>query len=176
MDNSCSKHMVNTCSKHNRTLTLENMQEKQDAEVKARRLQDEVDEQRKARTLAETHARTLSTTLEQEEEALRGAQESGGNLAARYADLTLCIYVCVYIHICMYVGGCICPRRRSRPKAGHAKGDSKGATPRVLAHAPLGFSRRFCSAKICPTRGSDRGGRARTHTHTHCFTYLSIYQ
>ena len=108
-----------------RKLTLENMQEKQDAEVKARRLQDEVDEQRKARTLAETHARTLSTTLEQEEEALRGAQESGGNLAARYADLTLCIYVCVYIHICMYVGGCICPRRRSRPKAGHAKGESR---------------------------------------------------
>ena len=106
MDNLCSKHMVNTCSKHNRTLTLENMQEKQDAEVKARRLQDEVDEQRKARTLAETHARTLSTTLEQEEEALRGAQESGGNLAARYADQTLCIYtyicVCVCVCVCVY--------------------------------------------------------------------------
>jgi len=62
-------------------------QEKEDAEVKARRLQDEVDEQRKARTLAETHARTLSATLEQEEEALRHQQSAGNNLTEQNASL-----------------------------------------------------------------------------------------
>ncbi len=62
-------------------------QEKEDAEVKARRLQDEVDEQRKARTLAETHARTLSATLEQEEEALRHQQAAGSNLTEQNASL-----------------------------------------------------------------------------------------
>jgi len=48
--------------------------DKDDAEMRARRLQDEVEEQRKARTLAETHVRTLSATLEQEEESLRREQ------------------------------------------------------------------------------------------------------
>jgi chromosome segregation ATPase len=59
--------------------------EKEDAEVRARRLQEEVDEQRKARALAETHAKTLSATLEQEEEALRREQEENqqaGHLGA----------------------------------------------------------------------------------------------
>jgi len=48
--------------------------DKDDAEMRARRLQDDVEEQRKARTLAETHVRTLSATLEQEEESLRREQ------------------------------------------------------------------------------------------------------
>ncbi len=80
------------------------------------------------------------------------------------------MWVGVYVH----AGGAGPKQATRRVKAGHAKGDSKGATPRVLAHAPLGFSRRFCSAKICPTRGSDRGGRARAHTHTHTLFHISI--
>ena len=47
---------------------------KEDAEVRARRLQEECDQHSKARTLAETQAKTLSATLEQEEEALRRTQ------------------------------------------------------------------------------------------------------
>jgi len=48
--------------------------DKEEVEMRARRLQDEVEEQRKARTMAETHVRTLSATLEQEEESLRREQ------------------------------------------------------------------------------------------------------
>ena len=62
--------------------------EKEDAEVRARRLQEEVDEQRKARTLAETHAQTLSATLEQEEEALRRQQEENQQAGHLGATLT----------------------------------------------------------------------------------------